>query len=91
LTAVASPVLAAQRDAKPGPIGTTGYCMGGLMSLAAAGHFGDRIVAASYHGGRLATDAQDSPHRLAHKIRSRVYIAGASDVTLLDAKLKGGS
>ena len=70
--------LAAQPDVKPGPIGTTGYCMGGLMSLTAAGTYPDRIVAtASYHGGRLATDAPDSPHLLAPKIKSRVYVAGA--------------
>lgn len=70
--------LAAQPDVKQGGIGTTGYCMGGLMSLTAAGTYPDRIVAtASYHGGRLATDAPDSPHLLAAKIKSRVYIAGA--------------
>jgi carboxymethylenebutenolidase len=70
--------LAAQPDAKSGGIGTTGYCMGGLMSLTAAGTYPDRILAtASYHGGRLATDAPDSPHLLAPKIKSRVYIAGA--------------
>ena len=50
------------------------------MSLTAAGTYPDRIAAtASYHGGRLATDAPDSPHLLAPKIKSRVYIAGASD------------
>jgi carboxymethylenebutenolidase len=70
--------LARQPDVRPGGIGTTGYCMGGMMSLAAAGTYGDRIVAtASYHGGRLASDAPDSPHLLAPKIKSRVYIAGA--------------
>jgi carboxymethylenebutenolidase len=70
--------LASRADVKPGGIGTTGYCMGGLMSLAAAGTYPDRIVAtASYHGGRLATDAPDSPHLLAPKIKSRVYVAGA--------------
>src|SRR6202046_1845471 len=70
--------LAAQADVKPGGIGTTGYCMGGLMSLTAAGTYPDRILAtASYHGGRLATDAPDSAHLLAPKIKSRVYIAGA--------------
>jgi carboxymethylenebutenolidase len=70
--------LAAQPDVRPGPIGTTGYCLGGLMSLTAAGTFPDRIAAtASYHGGRLATDAPDSPHLLAPRIRSRVYVAGA--------------
>jgi carboxymethylenebutenolidase len=70
--------LAGQPDVKAGGIGTTGYCMGGLMSLTAAGTYPDRVVAtASYHGGRLATDAPESPHLLAPKIKSRVYIAGA--------------
>jgi carboxymethylenebutenolidase len=72
--------IAAQPDVKPGRFGTTGYCMGGLMSLTAAGTYPDRIAAtASYHGGRLATDAPDSPHLLAPRIQSRVYIAGASE------------
>jgi carboxymethylenebutenolidase len=72
--------LAAQPEVKPGGIGTTGYCMGGLMSLTAAGTYPDRIVAtASYHGGRLATDAPESPHLLVPKIKSRVYVAGAID------------
>ena len=31
--------LAAQPDVKPGRIGTTGYCVGGLMSLTAAGTY----------------------------------------------------
>jgi carboxymethylenebutenolidase len=70
--------LAAQPDVKPGGIGTTGYCLGGFMSLTAAGTYPDRIVAAaSYHGGRLATDAPESPHLLAPKIKARVYVAGA--------------
>jgi carboxymethylenebutenolidase len=52
--------------------------MGGFMSLTAAGTYPDRIAAAaSYHGGRLATDAPDSPHLLAPKIKARVYVAGA--------------
>jgi carboxymethylenebutenolidase len=70
--------LAAQPDVKKGGIGTTGYCMGGLMSLTAAGTYPDRIVAAaSYHGGRLASDQPDSPHLLAPKMKARVYVAGA--------------
>lgn len=70
--------LTAQRDVKPGKLGTTGYCMGGGMSLTAAGTYPERVAAAaSYHGGRLATDAPDSPHLLAPKIKARLYIAGA--------------
>jgi carboxymethylenebutenolidase len=61
-----------------GRIGITGYCLGGRLSLAAAGHFPDRVVAAaSYHGAGLATDAPDSPHRLAPVMQARVYVAGA--------------
>ena len=59
-------------------VGTTGYCMGGGLSLTAAAHHPDRIVAAaSFHGGRLATDAPDSPHHVVGRITGRVYVAGA--------------
>lgn len=58
--------------------GTTGYCMGGAISLTAAGTYPDRIAAAaSFHGGNLATDSELSPHRLAPAIKARVYVAGA--------------
>jgi carboxymethylenebutenolidase len=59
-------------------VGTTGYCMGGAMSLTAAGTYPDRIAAAaSFHGGNLATDSELSPHLLASQIAARVYVAGA--------------
>jgi carboxymethylenebutenolidase len=55
-----------------------GYCMGGGYALSAAGTFPERVVvAASFHGGSLATDKLDSPHRLASQIRGRVYIGAA--------------
>jgi carboxymethylenebutenolidase len=70
--------LDAQPDVKRGGVGTVGYCLGGNMSLTAAGTYPDRIAAAaSYHGGRLATDAPESPHLLAPKMKARVYVAGA--------------
>ena len=70
--------VAAQPEARSDRIGITGYCMGGRLALYAAGHFEDRIAAAaSYHGGRLATDAPDSPHRLAPQMKARIYVAGA--------------
>jgi carboxymethylenebutenolidase len=70
--------LAAQPDVKPGGIGITGYCMGGLMSLTAAGTYPDRVAAAaSFHGARLATDAPESPHLLAPEMKAKVYVAGA--------------
>jgi carboxymethylenebutenolidase len=70
--------LAEQPQVSSAQIGTTGYCMGGGLSLSAAGNFPDRVIAAaSYHGGNLANDAPDSPHLLAARIRARVYVAGA--------------
>jgi carboxymethylenebutenolidase len=59
-------------------VGTTGYCMGGGISLTAAGTYPDRIAAAaSFHGGSLATDSELSPHLLAPRMAGRVYVAGA--------------
>jgi carboxymethylenebutenolidase len=70
--------IEAQKDVLRGGIGITGYCMGGRMSLIAAGTYPEHILAAaSYHGGRLATDTPDSPHRLAPRMRAKVYVAGA--------------
>jgi carboxymethylenebutenolidase len=70
--------LASEPDVKAGGIGITGYCMGGLMAITAAGTFPERIVAAaSFHGSRLATDAPESPHWLAPQIKARIYVAGA--------------
>lgn len=61
-----------------GPVGTVGYCMGGARALNAAAAHPDRIAAAaSFHGGGLASDAPDSPHRRASDIRARTYIGCA--------------
>jgi carboxymethylenebutenolidase len=44
-------------------MGTTGYCMGGPMTLHTAAAIPTRIGAgASFHGGGLVTDSDDSPH-----------------------------
>lgn len=72
--------LAGRPDVKPGKVGVTGYCMGAGIVLRAAAAFPDRIAAAAgFHGGRLATDAPDSPHLGAPSIRARVYVAGADE------------
>jgi len=72
--------LAAQPEVKPGPVGITGYCMGCGVVMRTAGNFPDRIAAAAgFHGGRLATDAPDSPHLLAPKITAKVLVAGADE------------
>jgi carboxymethylenebutenolidase len=71
-------LIDSRKDVAGKKIGTTGYCMGGGISLTVAGTYPDRIAAAaSFHGGSLATDAEDSPHLLAPKIKAKVYVAGA--------------
>lgn len=72
--------LAAQPQVAGTKVGTTGYCMGGRMSLTTAGHHPERVAAAaSFHGGQLASDAPDSPHLVAGRIAGTVYVAAAAD------------
>ncbi len=72
--------LAADPRVKGDAVGVTGYCMGGGIALRAAAAFPDRIAAAAaFHGGNLATDAEDSPHLLAPQIKAKVLVAGADE------------
>jgi len=72
--------LLARPEVRGSAIGTTGYCLGGRMSLIAAGGLGRKIAAAaSFHGGRLAVaDNPSSPHLSADRITATVYVAGAT-------------
>lgn len=61
-----------------GKIGLVGYCLGGGRAMTAAAAYPDRVAAAaSFHGGNLAGDAPDSPHRLASAIKGRLYVGTA--------------
>jgi carboxymethylenebutenolidase len=73
--------LLARPEVTGSAIGTTGYCLGGRMSLIAAGGLGRAIAAAaSFHGGRLAVAGDpSSPHRSADRVTATVYVAGAKD------------
>ena len=73
--------LLARPEVTGSAIGTTGYCLGGRMSLIAAGGLGRKIAAAaSFHGGRLAVDGDpSSPHLSADRITAAVYVAGAKN------------
>lgn len=73
--------LLARPETTGGPVGTTGYCMGGRTSLIVAERLGDAVgAAASFHGGGLAVqDNADSPHLRAGDITATVYVAGATD------------
>lgn len=70
--------LATRPEVKGTQVGAVGFCMGGGMALTLAGTYPDRVVAAaSFHGGRLATDDPASPHLLAPQIKAELLVAGA--------------
>lgn len=72
--------LDARPDVRGDKVGAVGFCMGGGMAIAAAGTWPDRFAAvASFHGGNLATDAPDSPHTYAPRLRAELYIAAAEN------------
>ena len=61
-------------------IGTTGYCMGGPMTMRTAAAVPERIGAgASFHGGGLATDGDDSPHLLVPNMQASFLFAIAEN------------
>lgn len=60
--------------ARPGHMGSVGYCLGGRLAILASAFFPERFcAAASLHGTRLVTDKPESPHRLAEKYRGEIY------------------
>jgi carboxymethylenebutenolidase len=71
--------LDSRPEKKPGGVGTTGYCLGGWISMHAAGSLGERVAAAaSFHAPNLALDGyRGSPHHKAADIKAHVYVAGA--------------
>lgn len=67
-----------QAAAKPGPVGTHGYCMSGPYSLAAAARYPNRIAAAaSFYGTWLVSENEESPHLNLGKAKGELYIACA--------------
>jgi carboxymethylenebutenolidase len=68
---------------------TTGYCMGGPMTMRTAATLPDRIGAgASFHGGGLATDKPESPHLLVPKMKAQYLFAIAENDDKQDPKAK---
>jgi carboxymethylenebutenolidase len=87
-----------QKEAKASALGAVGYCMSGPFVFAAAGNFPERVkCAASIYGVRLMTDAADSPHLLAGKVKGELYFGCAETdkyapkemIDKLEAHLKG--
>lgn len=81
-------------DAQPGvdtsrKVGTMGYCMGGPLIMRTAAAVPDRVgAAASFHGGGLVRDSDDSPHLLIPRSPAHVLhaIAENDDARAPDVK-----
>lgn len=70
-------------------MGTTGYCMGGPITMRTAALLPNRIGAAgSFHGANLANDKPDSPHLLVPKMKAQYLIAIAENDDKSDPKAK---
>ena len=70
-------------------MGTTGYCMGGAITMRTAAAVPERIGAgASFHGWKLVSDAPDSPHLLADRIKARYLFAIAENDDAGDPEAK---
>lgn len=70
--------LSAHTAVKKGPLGVVGYCFTGGIALRYAAAQPDKIAAAaSFHGGRLCTDAPTSPHTVLPKVKARLYFGHA--------------
>ncbi len=61
-------------------MGTTGYCMGGALTMRTAAAVPSRVGAgASFHGGGLVTDKPESPHLLIPKMQAHYLVAIAAN------------
>ena len=70
-------------------VGTMGYCMGGPITMRTAAAVPDRVGAgASFHGGGLVTEADDSPHLLVGDMQAHYLFAIAENDDESDPEAK---
>lgn len=86
--------LVAWLDAHPAvdaarKVGVAGYCMGGSMVMRTAAALPERVGAGGvFHGGGLATDKPDSPHRLIPQMKASFLVAIAENDDASDPAAK---
>jgi carboxymethylenebutenolidase len=72
--------LSEQPFVSSGPMGVIGFCFAGQFALRVAAARPDRIgAAASFHGGGLFTDTDESPHLVLPQVKARLYFGHASN------------
>lgn len=70
-------------------MGTTGYCMGGAITMRTAAALPERVGAgASFHGGGLATNQPTSPHLLIPQMQASYLICIAQNDDAADPAAK---
>ena len=90
--------LLGRDDVQGGKIAVVGYCFTGAMALRTAAVEPDKVAAAaSFHGGRLVTEDEDSPHARIPMVKGELYFGHAvedqsatpAQIAKLDNTLKG--
>jgi carboxymethylenebutenolidase len=78
-----------RNDVSGNKIAVVGYCFTGAMALRTAAVAPDRIAAAaSFHGGRLVTEDEDSPHTRIPQVKGELYFGHAvEDQTATPAQI----
>src|SRR5512134_1302445 len=70
-------------------VGTTGYCMGGPITMRTAAAVANRVgAAASFHGGGLVSQMPDSPHLLVPQMKAQYLFAVAQNDDERDPEAK---
>jgi carboxymethylenebutenolidase len=70
-------------------VGTTGYCMGGPITMRTAAAVANRVGAAgSFHGGGLVSQMPDSPHLLVPQMKAQYLFAVAQNDDMRDPEAK---
>ena len=70
-------------------VGTTGYCMGGPITMRTAAAVANRVgAAASFHGGGLVSQNPDSPHLLVPQMKAQYLFAVAQNDDMRDPEAK---
>ena len=90
--------LLGRNDVSGDKIAVVGYCFTGAMALRTAAVAPDKVAAAaSFHGGRLVTEDEDSPHTRIPQVKGELYFGHAvedqsatpTQIAKLDNTLKG--
>lgn len=78
--------LTSQKSVSSGPMGTVGFCFSGQFALRIAAARPDRIgAAASFHGGGLYKDDDNSPHKSLPRVKARLYFGHATNDNSMNA------